>query len=176
MANRRQASQVLASTGNADLQFSLEQAKLAYNANKDNVRNKLDAASIQGTNDLRRAMESSESAQRGLTLLTGLQTKKNEIFITESKNDKTLLAADAYLRQNPDDPAAKTAYDAAYKALQIRVNGYFEMKSDKGLSFNEVEELALKLSQGESISLGNVPTSATSTGFSADDFGPMTVK
>ena len=176
MANRRQASQVLASTSNADLQFSLEQAKLSYNANKDNVRNKLDAASIQGTNDLRRAMESSESAQRGLTLLTGLQTKKNEIFITESKNDKTLLAADAYLRQNPDDPAAKTAYDAAYKALQIRVNGYFEMKSDKGLSFNEVEELALKLSQGESISLGNVPTSATSTGFSADDFGPMTVK
>ena len=50
------------------------------------------------------------------------------------------------------------------------------MKSDKGLSFNEVEELALKLSQGESISLGNAPTSATSTGFSADDFGPMTVK
>jgi len=176
MANRRQASQVLASTSNADLQFSLEQAKLSYNANKDNVRNKLDAASIQGTNDLRRAMESSESAQRGLTLLTGLQTKKNEIFITESKNDKTLLAADAYLRQNPDDPAAKTAYDAAYKALQIRVNGYFEMKSDKGLSFNEVEELALKLSQGESISLGDAPTSATSTGFSADDFGPMTVK
>ena len=176
MANRRQASQVLASTSNADLQFSMEQAKLDYNANKDNVRNKLDAAQIQGTNDLRRAMESSESAQRGLTLLTGLQTKKNEIFITESKNDKTLLAADAYLRQNPDDPAAKTAYDAAYKALQIRVNSYFEMKSDKGLSFNEVEELALKLSQGESISLGNVPTDATSTGFSADDFGPMTVK
>ena len=176
MANRRQASQVLASTSNADLQFSMEQAKLDYNANKDNVRNKLDAAQIQGTNDLRLAMESSESAQRGLTLLTGLQTKKNEIFITESKNDKTLLAADAYLRQNPDDPAAKTAYDAAYKALQIRVNSYFEMKSDKGLSFNEVEELALKLSQGESISLGNVPTGATSTGFSADDFGPMTVK
>jgi hypothetical protein len=176
MANRRQASQVLASTSNADLQFSMEQAKLAYNADKDNVRNKLDAANIQGTNDLRRAMESSESAQRGLTLLTGLQTKKNEIFITESKNDKTLLAADAYLRQNPDDPAAKTAYDAAYKALQIRVNSYFEMKSDKGLSFNEVEELALKLSQGESISLGNLPTDATSTGFSADDFGPMTVK
>ena len=176
MANRRQASQVLASTSNADLQFSMEQAKLAYNADKDNVRNKLDAANIQGTNDLRRAMESSESAQRGLTLLTGLQTKKNEIFITESKNDKTLIAADAYLRQNPDDPAAKTAYDAAYKALQIRVNSYFEMKSDKGLSFNEVEELALKLSQGESISLGNVPTGATSTGFSADDFGPMTVK
>ncbi len=176
MANRRQASQVLASTSNADLQFSMEQAKLDYNANKDNVRNKLDAAQIQGTNDLRLAMESSESSQRGLALLTDLQNKKNEIFITESKNDKTLLAADAYLRQNPDDPAAKTAYDAAYKALQIRVNSYFEMKSDKGLSFNEVEELALKLAQGESISLSNAPTSATSTGFSADDFGPMTVK
>ena len=176
MANRRQASQVLASTSNADLQFSIEQAKLNYNANKDNVRNKLDAASIQGTNDLRLAMESSESSQRGLALLTDLQNKKNEIFITESKDDKTLLAADAYLRQNPDDPAARTAYDAAYKALQIRVNSYFEMKSDKGLSFNEVEELALKLAQGESISLSNAPTSATSTGFSADDFGPMTVK
>jgi ribosomal protein L18 len=176
MANRRQASQVLASTSNADLQSSIEQAKLSYNANKDNVRNILDAAKIEGTNALQRAVEASDSSQRGLALLTDLQNKKNEIFITESKDDKTLLAADAYLRQNPDDPAARTAYDAAYKALQIRVNSYFEMKSDKGLSFNEVEELALKLAQGESISLGNVPTSATSTGFSADDFGPMTVK
>ena len=176
MANRRQASQVLASTSNADLQSSIEQAKLSYNANKDNVRNILDAAKIEGTNALQRAVEASDSSQRGLALLTDLQNKKNEIFITESKDDKTLLAADAYLRQNPDDPAARTAYDAAYKALQIRVNSYFEMKSDKGLSFNEVEELALKLSQGESISLGNAPTSATSTGFSADDFGPMTVK
>ena len=50
------------------------------------------------------------------------------------------------------------------------------MKSDKGLSFNEVEDLALKLAQGESISLGDVPTNPTSTGFNADDFGPMTVK
>jgi len=173
MANRRQASQVLSSTSNKDVQLSIEQAQFEYNANKDNIRNKLDAASIQYTDELRRAIEASDSSQRGLTLLADLQKQKNTIFINAAKSDKSLLAARVRLTKNPNDPTAITAYDAAYKALQIRVNSYLEFKPKNGLSFNEVEDLMIKLSEGERISLGNLATDPTSTGFNADAWGVL---
>ena len=173
MANRRQASQVLSSTSNKDVQLHIEQAKLEYNANKDNIRNKLDAASIQYTDELRRAIEASDSSQRGLELLADLQKQKNTIFINAAKSDKSLLAARVRLTKNPNDSTAITAYDDAYKALQIRVNSYFETSSNKGLSVNEVEDLMIKLSLGERISLDNLATDPTSTGFNADAWGVL---
>jgi len=173
MANRRQASQVLSSTSNKDVQLSIEQAQFEYNANKDNIRNKLDAASIQYTDELRRAIEASDSSQRGLELLADLQKQKNTIFINAAKSDERLLAARIRLTKNPNDPTAITEYDDAYKALQIRVNSYFETSSNKGLSVNEVEDLMIKLSLGERISLDNLATDPTSTGFNADAWGVL---
>jgi len=175
MANRRQASQVLASTSNQDLQVSMEQARLDYAADADNIRNRLDAAEINHTRALRQAIESSDASQRGLTLLTDLQRQKTDIFKDLAESDRRLQNATTAVQANPDDSAAIDAYDAAYKALQIRANSYFEMSSDNGLSFNEVEALALRLYQGEDISLGNLPTGPT-PGLNANGFGPLTVK
>lgn len=179
MANRRQAASVLSSTSNQDIQLAMKEAQLAFDANKGNIRNLLDAAQIQYTDDLRRAMESADAAQRAGKILADLQQKKVEVFQKEAAEDRTLMAARAALQENPDDATAIANYTAAYNALQTRVNALFEMRSGTGQSFNDVEQLLLQMMQGQQPSLGDLSSGATAPtqpSFNTEGWGSLSVR
>lgn len=179
MANRRQAASVLSSTSNQDIQLAMKEAQLAFDANKGNIRNLLDAAQIQYTDDLRRAMESADAAQRAGKILADLQQKKVEVFQKEAAEDRTLMAARAALQENPDDATAIANYTAAYNALQTRVNALFEMRSGTGQSFNDVEQLLLQMMQGQQPSLGDLSSGATAPtqpNFDTEGWGSLSVR
>lgn len=179
MANRRQAASTLASTSNQDIQLAMKQAEMDFEANKGNVRNLLDAAQIQYTDDLRRAMEASDASQRAAQILSQLQETKIRTFREEAANDRTLLAAQAAFAQNPDDPNARAAFTAAYTALQNRVNTYFEGRLTNGLSFNEVEDMVMRMARGEALSLSDLSSGATqptSPSFNLEGWGELNVR
>ena len=179
MANRRQAASTLASTSNQDIQLAMKQAEMDFEANKGNIRNLLDAAQIQYTDDLRRAMEASDASQRAAQILVDLQKTKAEAFQTEAQNDRTLIATQAALAQNPDDPAARAAFTAAYQAVQNRVNAYFEGRLANGRSFNEIEDLVMQMARGNNLSLsdlGGAATQPTAPSFNLEGWGELNVR
>ena len=179
MANRRQAASVLSSTSNQDIQLAMKQAEMNFEANKGNIRNLLDAAQIQYTDDLRRAMEASDASQRAGQILADLQQKKVEVFQDEIRNDRTLLAAQAALAQAPDDANAQAAYAAAYRAVQNRVNAYFEMEASGGMSLNDVEQSLMGMMNGQMPSLSNLggaATQPTTPSFNLEGWGELNVR
>jgi hypothetical protein len=179
MANRRQAASVLSSTSNQDIQLAMKQAEMNFEANQGNIRNLLDAAQIQYTDDLRRAMEASDASQRAGQILADLQQKKVEVFQDEIRNDRTLLAAQAALAQAPDDANAQAAYAAAYRAVQNRVNAYFEMEASGGMSLNDVEQSLMGMMNGQMPSLSNLggaATQPTTPSFNLEGWGELNVR
>lgn len=162
MANRRQAAEVLSSTRSSDVQQAIEQANMEFEANKNNVSNLLSAAQIKYTDELRRALQESEiaqrdaqskaaNAQRAGQMLADMQKLKVEVFREEVESDTTLRAAQIALAQNPDDPKAKAVYTAAYKAVQNRVNAYFSINVGGGKSLNHIESVLMKMVNGEQV-------------------------
>jgi hypothetical protein len=165
MLNRRQAAQVLASTSNQNIQLAIEKSKLQYNANQDNIKNILTAANIEYTNELKKTLDATNAVERASANLTKLQVQKRDFFDDQLANDPTYRAAEIAARENPDDPNAKAALDAAYKAVQTRVNNLYSLAG-----LNETEELFKQIIDSQMRGNTN-PTQPTDPSFDLEKWG-----
>jgi hypothetical protein len=165
MLNRRQAAQVLASTSNQNIQLAIEKSKLQYNANQDNIKNILTAANIEYTNELKKTLDATNAVERASANLTKLQVQKRDFFDDQLANDPTYRTAEIAARENPDDPNAKAALDAAYKAVQTRVNNLYSLAG-----LNETEELFKQIIDSQMRGNTN-PTQPTDPSFDLEKWG-----
>ena len=150
MAHQRTAAQVAAQVRGQDLRMVAEQAKLDYNANKDNVKNILDAFQTQYTKDLQASIDAADRSQRAAATLGQIQNDKYSFIMEYVGNDPDVLRAEQVALTN-DDPQAAEAVRTARKLAELRAIGLIEASGilDKEASLR-------------SIMGGNMPTSATS--------------
>jgi len=165
MLNRRQAADILRSTSDQDTRLVIAQAQLDFEANKHNIANILTAANIEYTNELKKTLDATNAVERASANLTKLQVQKRDFFDDQLANDPTYRAAEIAARENPDDPNAKAALDAAYKAVQTRVNNLYSLAG-----LNETEELFKQIIDSQMRGNTN-PTQPTDPSFDLEKWG-----
>lgn len=90
-AMRRVAFDAVSRMRNQDVQRIVEEARMEYNSNKDNVKNLLDAAVADGTEALRLAIQEGNDLQRGMAILEDLVARKQAALSELRENiDKSL--------------------------------------------------------------------------------------
>ena len=116
--DRRSALQAMYTMRGQEIQTVIDQAKLDYNANKDNVKSLLDASVADATNELRLAVQEGNDAQRAGAILADLAIQKQRALTELEKNFKS---QDAYRKATLDSnsPDADTATKGLDKLAEL---------------------------------------------------------
>lgn len=173
-AMRRVALDAVKSMRNQDVQRIAEQARLEYNANKDNVKNLLDAAVAEGTTALRLAIQEGNDLQRGMAILEDLITRKQAALSELRENiDKNLNVLKA--RQVVDTSNDPEEIEKAQQILD-RADREFALKSQEMFRASGANELEADIRKRLGLSAPSQTRFDTRYTPSSDDgFGEMTV-
>jgi hypothetical protein len=163
--DRRRAAQVLSTMNSAQIQAAVKQAELDYNADRDNIKNTLEARKIELQGSLQRAIQSADNRNAAAKTLVRIQKQKQEIReslretftpLKLAERKKTGLDEDA---SKEEIQAAQEAVNAAERSFEVYLNTIYEAKEGRASSINDIEEMARKLYEGDN-SLATRPTQA----------------
>ena len=163
-AMRRVALDAVSRMSNQQKQVIMEQARLDYSANKDNVKNILDAAVADGTTALRLAIQEGNDLQRFAALSAQVAQAKADVLTSMEKAMQTSSPWDVATTQS-NSPDAKTAEEGR-QALE-------RMKRDLALRA-EQHYVSSGLTQLET-TLRDKLAKGLDTSALDDGFGRMTV-
>tara|TARA_R100000234_G_scaffold23879_1_gene13669 strand:+ start:198 stop:2051 length:1854 start_codon:yes stop_codon:yes gene_type:complete len=121
MDQRTQAAEVFSAYRGQNFDLAIAQANNEYNANKDNVKNFLEAANIQFTQALQETMAAADREVRAMKELRELVEYKETFIKNHVDNDPAVKEADSIAITNPDRklPNGKTAREVAREARAL---------------------------------------------------------
>ena len=172
-AMRRVAFDAVSRMRNQDVQRIVEEARMEYNANKDNVKNLLDAAVADGTEALRLAIQEGNDLQRGQAILADLVARR-QAAMSELRDNiyKSLNVEKArQVLDTSDDPVEK---EKAQRILN-RANREFALKSQEMFRASGANELEADIRRRLGLSAPSQTRFDTSYTPTDDGFGEMTV-
>lgn len=143
--NRRMALQAMYTMRGQELDTIRKQAEMDYNANKDNIKNLLDASVADATSELRQAVQEGNDLQRAMAILQNL-TQQNQRALDTLRENFTksmpyLKALQDYQSavQSRDDEGARTAKQTLDRLEQEYAVRAEQMLSDSGSTQLEAE-------------------------------------
>ena len=139
MDRRTQLAQVFAAYRGQNFDLAIERGKNEYNANKDNVKNFLQAANIQFTQALQETMAAADREIRAMNELRQLVEYKDTFVQDHVLNDPTVIRVRSIL-DSMMGPESKTAPDkikeaqvALDEAIALASATAYKQLSDSGL-------------------------------------------
>lgn len=175
--DRRTALTAMYTMRGQELNTIRKQAEMDYNANKDNIKNLLDASVADATRELRTAIQEGNDLQRAMAILQNLTQQNQRALDTLREN---FVKSIPYLKatgdltravDKGDDEAAQTARRALERLEQEYAVRAQQMLSDSGATELEAD---LRSRIGLSPPSGNRFTGKYNTDVD-DGFGAMTV-
>jgi hypothetical protein len=168
MQNQRTIASVLSQTRGQEVQLAMKNAELEFDANKGNVQNILKGLELEYNDALRKGIAEGDRAMRAGQILGKLQVDRAKFFQDALENDPTYRNAQIAANQENPPEGAAAAVKAAYDAVQIKVTQMYE-----AAGLLNTEASLMQIIGGSDVTM---PTAPNMSDFSADDFGPMTVK
>ena len=143
--DRRTALTAMYTMRGQELDTIRKQAEMDYNANKDNIKNLLDASVADATSELRQAIQEGNDLQRAMAILQNL-TQQNQRALDTLRENFTksmpyLKALQDYQNavQRKDDEGARTAKQTLDRLEQEYAVRAEQMLSDSGSTQLEAE-------------------------------------
>ncbi|OUV23889.1 MAG: hypothetical protein CBC55_00085 [Gammaproteobacteria bacterium TMED95] len=143
--DRRTALTAMYTMRGQELDTIRKQAEMDYNANKDNIKNLLDASVADATSELRQAIQEGNDLQRAMAILQNL-TQQNQRALDTLRENFTksmpyLKALQDYQNavQKRDDEGARTAKQTLDRLEQEYAVRAEQMLSDSGSTQLEAE-------------------------------------
>ena len=119
MAHQRTTAQVMSQMRGQDLQVAIANANREFEANSNNVKNLLNAANIQYTNDLRLTMESADRRATAGKTLGQIQKDKADFIKDYVDNDPAVVQAEN-IALTSNDPEAVKAVTTARALAEVK--------------------------------------------------------
>jgi len=172
--DRRTALTAMYTMRGQDLTTIRKQAEMDYNANRDNVKNLLDAAVADGTEALRLAIQEGNELQKGQAILADLIARRQAALselrenIDNSLNVKKAKNTLANSNSKPEErEKAQLILDRAAKEFAIKAQEMFRASGANELEADIRKRLGLSAPSQTRFDTSYTPTD--------DGFGKMTV-
>jgi hypothetical protein len=143
--NRRTALTAMYTMRGQELDTIRKQAEMDYNANKDNIKNLLDASVADATSELRQSIQEGNDLQRAMAILQNLTQQNQKALDTLRENfTKSMPYLKAFQDyqsavQRKDDEGARTAKQTLDRLEQEYAVRAEQMLSDSGSTQLEAE-------------------------------------
>lgn len=129
--DRRTAAKVLSNMSTAQMQVRTEQAKMKYDANRDNIKDKLESIKIRVMDDYKRAVLESDKRTAAYNILQKISSDIRKTIENAQEKDQSVSMAQVAIRDladqgvKKDDPRMLAAKEAL---KQARAGVYFEVQ------------------------------------------------
>ncbi len=164
MAHQRTTAQVMSQMRGQDLQAAIADANREFEANSNNVKNLLNAANIQYTNDLRLTMESADRRAAAGKTLGQIQNDKTTFIQDYVSNDPAVAQAEN-IALTSKDPEAAAAATEARRIAEIKALGLLDKAG-----ILDTEKSLRDIMDGGGTG-ATMPTTATMSGFNLSKEG-----
>ena len=177
MQHQRMIATILAQTRRQEFDLAVKNAELKYNADKDNVQSILKALELKYKDSIEKLKYRGDRADRAERILGDLNKNRAEFLWAALSNNRDVIAARIAVNQKDPPKDAEEVLEKAKYAVMLEVAQMFELAG-----LNEIEDIFIQIANGEPVSFPNNLSfeerlqGLNPDNFSADAFGPMTVK